>query len=471
MTDAEGKGPTTGTRMLRDDTLVVFVSDTHIGGDPGLDYFESPEDLGALFGELATRHGPVELVLTGDFFDLLKIGEVLPGENRASATINRPEYRGVFSALRSVAGGADRRVVYLPGNHDAEVWWNQGIRSTLREEGLVDEFALSYAARFESIPDRLIYCEHGNQFDPANAFADYDDPLDTPFGDHIVTDVVRRISSAGRIGRDLNLREMGMVYPLVSIPGWVAGRVFYDLLSRVAAYLLLPLLIGYALYRVVAYGIATSPDGSRSISLWDSYATLPGVQAVFGEIAWDALLLVTVLVLFFVAVRRAANRAIGSVTSGMPGKEGGTLQTDSSAGRIEALLGSDGHPPQRRGLRGREIDVFVSGHTHAPALSQVMKGEGKSVIVVNSGCWLRQLRPIPVRFGGPPVYVSEFVQTHARVYLEGAEIRAELWERPKPAPQRLRAAERLAVLGRLPARPAAEAKPRVSALGTLPKDR
>ena len=104
-------------------------------------------------------------------------------------------------------------------------------------------------------------------------------------------------------------------------------------------------------------------------------------------------------------------------------------------------------------------------------LSQVPKGEGKSVIVVNSGCWLRQLRPIPARFDGPPVYVSEFVHTHARVYLEGGEIRAELWERPRPAPRRLRAAEQLAVLGRLPARPAANAKPRVSALGTLPKDR
>ena len=43
--------------------------------------------------------------------------------------------------------------------------------------------------------------------------------------------------------------------------------------------------------------------------------------------------------------------------------------------------------------------------------------------------------------GGPAVYVSEFVQTHARIHLEGAEIRAELWEHPKPAPRRLRTVE------------------------------
>jgi hypothetical protein len=52
----------------------------------------------------------------------------------------------------------------------------------------------------------------GNQFDPANTITDYDDPLDTPFGDHIVTEVVRRIAPAGRIGRDLDLRDVGMVY-------------------------------------------------------------------------------------------------------------------------------------------------------------------------------------------------------------------------------------------------------------------
>ena len=451
-------------RLLRDDALVVFVSDTHIGGDPGQDYFESPEELAALFGEISDHDGPVELVLAGDFFDFLKVREVPAGENRASVTISRPEYRPLFSALRSFAGGPDRRVLYLPGNHDAEMWWDGGIQRTLREEGLVDEFVPSYAARFGSVPDRLVYCEHGNQFDPANRITDYDDPLDTPFGDHIVTDVVRRLSPAGRIGRDLDLREVGMVYPLVSIPEWVAGRVFYDLLSRVATYLLLPLLVGYALYRIVAYGIAVSPDGSQPISFWDSYATLPGVQAVFGEIAWDALLLVSVLVLFFLAVRRAATRTMGSLTSRMPAR-------GSPAGRIEALLRSEDHPPQRRDLRGREIDVFVSGHTHAPALSRIPRDDGGSAIVVNSGCWLRQLRPVPARFGGPSVYVPGFVQTHARVYLEGAEIRAELWEHPRPATRRLRTAERLAVLGRLPAQPAPDAGPRVSARGTPSEDR
>src|ERR671916_989961 len=81
---------------LQKDTLVVFVSDSHIGGDSGCDGFESPEELGALFEELAGYEGPVELVLAGDFFDFLQVSNVPEGVDRAAATISRPEYAGLF---------------------------------------------------------------------------------------------------------------------------------------------------------------------------------------------------------------------------------------------------------------------------------------------------------------------------------------------------------------------------------------
>src|ERR671917_957783 len=105
---------------LSGDTLVVFVSDTHIGGDPGCDGFESPAELEALFVELAEREGPVELVLAGDFFDFLQIGEVPEGKDRASLTVERPEYLDLFAALQRFREAAGKRVIYLPGNHDAE---------------------------------------------------------------------------------------------------------------------------------------------------------------------------------------------------------------------------------------------------------------------------------------------------------------------------------------------------------------
>jgi UDP-2,3-diacylglucosamine pyrophosphatase LpxH len=70
-----------------------------------------------LLEELSAHGGLVELVLSGDFFDFLEIGDMLNGENRASVTISRPEYRKLFNALRDFAAG--QRVINLPGNHDA----------------------------------------------------------------------------------------------------------------------------------------------------------------------------------------------------------------------------------------------------------------------------------------------------------------------------------------------------------------
>jgi UDP-2,3-diacylglucosamine pyrophosphatase LpxH len=117
---------------LPGNALIVFVSDSHIGGDPGCDGFESPVELAALFEELAALDRPVELVLAGDFFDFLQIGEVPDGENRASLTMSRGEYLDLFAALKGFRSGEGKRVIYLPGNHDAEVWWNPGIQDTLR---------------------------------------------------------------------------------------------------------------------------------------------------------------------------------------------------------------------------------------------------------------------------------------------------------------------------------------------------
>src|ERR687893_2370351 len=229
---------------LSEDTLVVLVSDSHIGGDPGCDGFESPGELEALFEELTRREGPVELILAGDFFDFLQIGEVPDGMDRASLTIGRLEYKSLFAALKRFREKSGKRVIYLPGNHDAESFWNPGIQETLRERGLVNEFAYYYLASVEAGGERrVIYCEHGNQLDAANTVEDYHDPLDTPLGHHVVMDFTRRVAPFGRITGGLDLSEIKMVYPLVAIPRWIVGRYFYDLLGKVVSYLLVPLLV------------------------------------------------------------------------------------------------------------------------------------------------------------------------------------------------------------------------------------
>jgi UDP-2,3-diacylglucosamine pyrophosphatase LpxH len=419
-------------RKLPDDTLIVFLSDCHIGGDEGRDIFESPDDLVALFESLGDHPGPVELVLAGDFFDLLRIADVPPGQNRVSATIARPEYRELFAALARLAAGPNQTVVYLPGNHDAEAWWNHEIRADLQRAGLVHEFGLSYTAAFDSEADYVVYCEHGNEFDPTNTISDYDNALDTPLGSHVVTDLLPHLPIGWAYGGG-TLREVDRVFPLADIPEWLSVRLYYAVITQLVRWLLLPLVILYAAHALVRGG---------------------GSGDVLVELGYDIGVLLLVFAFFVVIGGRTANRAIRASAA--------RLRHVDEPAEIRRRLEA-GEPPPLADPLPAAVGVFVSGHTHAPALTHFRGPTGLQGAMVNSGCWLRQLQPLPARLGVPAVFVSRFVQTHVRVYRDQQTTQVELWDHPRPATQRLRVAERLAVAGRLPAQPAADEAPRVRA--------
>jgi UDP-2,3-diacylglucosamine pyrophosphatase LpxH len=447
---------------LNRNTLVVFVSDSHIGGDPGCDGFESPGELEALFEELTRREGPVELILAGDFFDFLQIGEVPDGMDRASLTIGRLEYKSLFAALKRFREKSGKRVIYLPGNHDAESFWNPGIQETLRERGLVDEFAYYYLASVEAGGERrVIYCEHGNQLDPANIVEDYRDRLDTPLGHHVVMDFTRRVAPFGEVSRGLDLSEIKMVYPLVAIPSWIASRYFYDFAGKVAGYLLLPLLAAYAVYRLIAYALASAGGAP---GFFGAYRELPRVHELFLDIAIFFLVTLLIFAIFFLVIRRAVRRTLATVS---PGGRPRYSPAEASQNKIRAILKGERRSPMNPSLDPATIDVFVSGHTHLPSLSEVERADGRHAVMVNSGCFLRQLQPVSPHLKGPPVFVSRFVLTHVRVFAQEGALRAELWEQPKPARQRLTRIERLLSWGRRPEGPPQGAKPVVRASATV----
>ena len=448
---------------LGSDTLIVFVSDSHIGGDPGCDGFESPAELGALFDELAAREGPVELILAGDFFDFLQIGQVPEGKNRASLTMERPEYRDLFASLGRFRGTDGKRVVYLPGNHDAESFWNPEVQETLRERGLVDEFAYSYLASVGSGDERrIVYCEHGNQLDPSNTVDNYRDPLDTPLGHHVVMDFTRRVAPLGEVSPGLDLSEIKMVYPLVAIPGWVTSRYFYDFAGKVAYYLLLPLMAAYVVYRMATFVLA-SRRGDAS-SLLGNSLELPWAHVFFADTVLFLVIILAIFTIFFLAVRHTIRRRVATINPG-----GGTRYSPAEASKqkIRAILGGEARAPMDSTLDPKTVDVFVSGHTHLPSLDEVERPDGSRAIMVNSGCFLRQLQPVAPRLKGPPVFVSTYVLTHVRVSMHEGRLRAELWEKPKPARQRLTRLERFLSWGRRPSQPEPDAKARVVASATV----
>jgi UDP-2,3-diacylglucosamine pyrophosphatase LpxH len=433
--------------QLPDDTLVVLLSDVHIGGAAGSDIFESAAELRALLRDLSRHQGPVELVLAGDFLDLLRMGDPGQDEERVTATIARPEYQELFAALQSFTQAPGHRVVYLVGNHDAEVWWNTRIQQSLRQQGLVDEFALSYSASFQSLPEQLIYCEHGNQFDPANTLVDYANPLDTPVGAHVMTELVRPIGSAAAVTGGLDLREVRYVFPLAALPDWIAGRIFYQFLGRLLRWLLGPLVVAYAVYEGLAALVHT---------LGGSLALRP----LFLQLAYLLGLLMLAVAVVFLISRRTAEHAASTLATRYPG-QAPCPQRYREDVAIRQLLEQDRPPPMAGTVPPLEIAVFVSGHTHGPAMSKLRRADGRETVIVNTGCWLRQLQPVEAWLGAPPVFVPVFVHTHVRVRSGQAGVVVELWEHPKPAERELPWIERVAITGRMPSQPPAAAEPRM----------
>jgi UDP-2,3-diacylglucosamine pyrophosphatase LpxH len=435
--------PQTGAWLLADDTLVVFVSDAHIGGTDGTEIFESVPELTALLRELGQHTKPVDLVLLGDFLDLQRMGPAGQVNDRVVQTLARADHAMLFDALRDFRSEAGHRVIYVMGNHDAELWWNAELRQMLRDNGLVDEFALSYTARFASSSEQIIYGEHGNQFDPSNRYSDYSDPLDTPIGTHVVDDIVRPLGSGARLTGNLDLRDVSYVFPLAAIPEWLAGHIFYRFLEEALRWIVVIFVIANLIHATLI--LLGSDDPLRS-----------SPQAILGEFVYDIGLLLLVAVAVFIAGGRLAKRALAALELRMSGES-----SDSVPDAIREVLRADGPVAMAPGIDSRDVAVFVSGHTHDPSSTTLERADGRITALVNTGCWLRQLQPIQARFGAPRVFVPVFVQTHIRVRRTERGIVVELWSQPKSAAPTLPWIERLAIAGRSPRAASDTATPHV----------
>jgi class 3 adenylate cyclase len=101
---------------LPDETLLVFLSDTHIGGTAGSDIFESAAELTLLLEDLNRHHGPVELVLAGDFLDL----QIRVGLHTGEIELRDGDIGGiaVHIAARVMAAAGPREILASSTVHD-----------------------------------------------------------------------------------------------------------------------------------------------------------------------------------------------------------------------------------------------------------------------------------------------------------------------------------------------------------------
>jgi hypothetical protein len=198
------------------------------------------------------------------------------------------------------------------------------------------------------------------------------------------------------------------------------------------------------------------------VAVYVAYEGLAAVVRAFGgslalrplflEVAYVLGLLVVAFAVVFLISRRTAARAIATMAAHLPGQAPGPERYREDVA-IRELLEDDRAPPMAGSGSPMDIAVFVSGHTHAPAMSELARADGRRTVIVNTGCWLRQLQPVEARLGAPPVFVPAFVHTHVRVRAGQDGLVVELWNHPRPAERELPWIERAAIAGRTPSQP------------------
>ncbi|MFH1810958.1 MAG: hypothetical protein ABIJ09_19615 [Pseudomonadota bacterium] len=156
------------------DRLLVVLSDVEMGAGGHQDDFPHSDWLGELilsYNQPPYTELPVELVLNGDIFDLLKTSylDAYPRHISPDVTLGKMSriaaaHPRFFEAMRAFLGhtGAERRAVFVTGNHDAELVFPE-LQLLVRSLcGHADQIQF---AGFRHVVGS-VHIEHGSQLDP-----------------------------------------------------------------------------------------------------------------------------------------------------------------------------------------------------------------------------------------------------------------------------------------------------------------
>lgn len=429
------------------DPLVCVVSDLHLGGDPGQADFFAVAELVDLLDRLDATPGPIELILAGDVFEMLQIHDTAGDDgSRVRPVVTGGETAVIFERLRRFAAQPDHRVVCLVGNHDNQLWWDERERRVLLEGGYVHEVALSYRRRFgDDERGALLYCEHGAEYDPANAVGDYANPLATPLGHHLVLDLVNHLEPLGLkadADEPTSLADIDNIHPLEMIPWWFVSRFFYRATQQLVKYVVLPGLLLYTLFHLLPVALLferLATDHPLLDRLADPFSGPPWLLLIF--VVFDSSLGLGIVILLLArrAFRRARRRYgledIGTIF-------GRTARFWEDA--TDAVLLGRRRPALWDG-EWSGCDVFVYGHTHFGFIRPVADGDHPRA-VVNTGTWTRKVLPVRGRLKLPPVFLPTYELSYALAYVQEGALLVELWEVPKPIAYTLPWPERLAIV-------------------------
>ncbi len=171
--------------------VTVVLSDLHMGGgkaDPSDDFIHSRNQFSALLADLSRepegRDGEIELVINGDFLELVQVRPEVYRLGSADYWCSQREslrkldavlqgHPEVFESLKDFQSSGNQ-VTLAAGNHDVDFYWPQ-VQGEIRRaagENIVFELGEYWWDRY----DGRLRISHGHQIDPANRFEHWGDP-------------------------------------------------------------------------------------------------------------------------------------------------------------------------------------------------------------------------------------------------------------------------------------------------------
>ncbi|NDF14873.1 hypothetical protein EB061_06075, partial [bacterium] len=210
-----------------------------------------------VYGEGAGGSVPVELILNGDFFDFLNVpflGEFEEGITEEIA-LDKLEailagHPKVMAGLRRFASKPNKKITYLVGNHDAELFFPK-VRERIIREWDPDGNPFSEKVTIVADRDRLRFEEglevrHGNQYEASNQL-DFENPfmtlwngsrvLNIPWGSIYILKILNRLkwerNNLDKI-RPLKVYAfLGLVFDPVFTGKFILLSLFYFVKTRI----------------------------------------------------------------------------------------------------------------------------------------------------------------------------------------------------------------------------------------------
>lgn len=355
-------------------TRVVVTSDLHLR-----DAITPASELavGSIVDVLDAWRGPGVLVFAGDLIELWA-GED-PDLGRALDA--HPEFVRAVAAFAAAPG---RTVLYLVGNHDGRMAWDEASIEVARAR-LGCALALAAEIEVEGVPGSTVRMEHGHATDPANRFEDPRDPYASPLGQHIVQEF---LPSFSQVEGDW-LDGVETLADPRTFPAFISSRLFYRKAALESLWLLIPVALIMLLRLPLAY------------ALWNGRLERlrPFSRALFiVDIAIIANLVIGTIVVVFLV------RHWWKTASSIVAEQRGGEQNDNTRALASDLV--------REGFAG-----LVCGHTHHAELSGVPGG-----FYANTGSGTKVLDRVDAYLGFPSVFLPRIQVSWVVLEPGGADV-------------------------------------------------